>query len=259
LDYRKLLLQHLELVDRLVRFVARRHHLSPADAEEFAAVVRLKLVDRNFAILRKFEARSTIATYLTVVVERLCLDFCVAKLGKWRPSASARRLGPVAMLLERLLVRDGITFDEAVGTLQTNHGVTCTRTELYEMLLQLPARGGGLPCAAGEAVASRRIPGDYLDDERAMQRVEAALARAIARLAADDRRILHMRFEEALTAAEIARSLGVERKPVYRRLQRIIRLLRADLLDQGIDQMVISRIIGHPALSLHRLLIDSDA
>ena len=103
-NHQQLLLDNLDLVERLVRFTARRHHLSFTDAEEFASIVRLKLVENDFAILRKFEGRSLLSTYLTVVIERLCHDFSIARWGKWRPSAAARRQGDVAMLLERSAV-----------------------------------------------------------------------------------------------------------------------------------------------------------
>ena len=37
----------------------------------------------------------------------------IAEWGKWRPSAVAKRLGPTAVLLDRLLTRDGRPFDDA--------------------------------------------------------------------------------------------------------------------------------------------------
>jgi hypothetical protein len=104
-EYQSLLVQQLGHIDRVVQAVARRHQLTVADAEELTSVVRFKLIDKDFAILRKFEGRSAITTYLTVVVARLCLDFFNERWGKWRPSAVARRLGGSAILLEQLVDR----------------------------------------------------------------------------------------------------------------------------------------------------------
>ena len=67
MDYQQLLVDHLDQVNRIVRLVARRHRLPAFDADEFAGVVRFKLVDRYFAILRKFQGRSSLTTYLPVV------------------------------------------------------------------------------------------------------------------------------------------------------------------------------------------------
>ena len=42
-------------------------------------------------------------------------DWRNARWGKWRPSAEARRQGALATHLERLMRRDGLTFEEAKG------------------------------------------------------------------------------------------------------------------------------------------------
>lgn len=259
MDYQQLLIQHLSLIDKVVRFVARRHHLSILDTEEFASQVRFKLVDRNFAILRKFEQRSSISTYLTVVIERLCLDFCIAKWGKWRPSAAARRLGAVAIMLEHLIVREGITFDEAVGTLQTNHGVSETRAELHALLLQMPVRSGrrtdtALPLGAEDAISPDNE--NDREDEHLAARLHTALAAALATLDADDQRLVRLRFGQGLAVAQIARMLNVESKPLYRRLEHIISVLRRELTRLGIAESDISRIVGHPTLALSGVIAD---
>lgn len=257
-DYQQLLVQHLALVDRLVQFVARRHRLSVNDAEEFGSVVRYKLVESNFAILRKFEGRSSLGTYLTIVIERLCLDFCVAKWGKWRPSALARRIGPVALLLEQLVHRDGVTFDEAVGTLQTNHGVSESREQLHAIYLQLPPRAPrGLSvdhAGRDAALAAEADSIDQVDDRAAFARVEAALAAAVATLNDEDRLILKLRFEDSRTVTQIAALLRLPAKPLYRRLERIMATLRVELERRGIDEQTIVGVIGHPALSLAGVL-----
>jgi len=45
------------------------------------------------ALLAKFEGRSSLRTFLTVVIQRLFLDHRISAWGKWRPSAEARRGG----------------------------------------------------------------------------------------------------------------------------------------------------------------------
>src|SRR4029453_8751472 len=100
--YQALLVQHLGHIDRVVGAMARRHQLSATDTEELTSVVRYKLIDKDFAILKKFQGRSAITTYLTIVVERLCLDFFNEQWGKWRPSSVALRNGGGGRRLARL-------------------------------------------------------------------------------------------------------------------------------------------------------------
>ena len=159
------------------------------------SVVRYKLLDRDFAILRKFQGRSAMTTYLTVVVERLCLDFFNERWGKWRPSSAARRHGATALLLEQLIVRDGLTFDEAVNTLQINHGIADSRESLLSIYVQLPMRT--VRRFAGEEelalVASRggaADPAFELPEEYELAaRIETLLQEAIAGLPTRDRLI----------------------------------------------------------------------
>ena len=262
MDYQQLLVEHLELIDKVVRFVARRHHLSPADTEDFASLVRFRLVDRDFAVLRKFKQRSAFSTYVTIVIERICLDFCIARWGKWRPSAVARRLGAEAILLEQLIVRDGITFDEAVGTLQTNHSVHLTRAELHAVLLQLPVRtprrrAGYLATSALDDHTSTAIFVDD-EDERVAVRVNAALRNAVSALPPEDQEIVRLRFGAGRSVAEIARLYALPPKTLYRRLQRIAFTLRLELQQRGVQESEITLIVGHPTLALTGVFDDEE-
>jgi RNA polymerase sigma factor (sigma-70 family) len=256
-DYQALLVEHLDLVDRLIRYVAQRHHLAAADIDDFASLVRYKLVDRDFAVLRKFEGRSAISTYLTTVIERIYLDFCNTRWGKWRPSASARRLGLVAIRLEELLARDGLSFDEAVATLHTNHGVADTREDLHRLLLELPERGRSQARDAAVDVKPERVfdrAFDRFADRQLAERIEAALRRGVARLTDRDRLILKLRYLDDLSLAGIARFLQSEPKPLYRRMVRILGVLRYELRRSAIQPGDIDRIVGHPELLLGRIL-----
>ena len=256
MDYRQLLIDHLDVVERMVRLSARRHRLPVADAEEFASVVRFKLVEHDFAILRRFEGRSQLTTYLNIVVERLCLDFCRAKWGKWAPSSSAIRLGPVATLLEQLISREGITFDEAVATLQTNHRVSETREELHDLLLQLPLRHRTVEdVLQHRANHDRRRPDVMLS----IQRIEAALAAGLAGLTPQERQILVLRFDVGLPIAHIARAMGEQPRPLYRRLERILRRLRVEMQRLGVEPDDIVHAVVHPLLSAPRGLTNADS
>ena len=104
----------LVLLGEVIRSVVRRGRLPPADAEDFSQGVQLKFLELGTRHSPGSTGRSSLRTYLTTVVWRLLLDWRTAAYGKWRPSAAARRLGPQAVRLDRLLNRDGLTVDEAI-------------------------------------------------------------------------------------------------------------------------------------------------
>lgn len=260
MDYKQVLLEHLEFIDRVIRHMARTHYLPVHDTEELSSLVHLRLIERDFAVLQKFQGRSALTTYLTTVIGRVYLDFRAAQWGKWKPSTAARRLGPLAILLERLVVREGLTFDEAVGTLQITHQIRATRDELHDLFRQLPTRAqremAGEPQLAAavglESAADRRM--QRASDRHDAARVDAALADSVAALPVEDRLLLKFRYYDGRGPAHIAALLQISESTVHRRLQDIIATLRQKLGDQGVDKSLLHRVIGNPAVSLSAVL-----
>jgi RNA polymerase sigma factor (sigma-70 family) len=87
-----------------------------------------------------------------------------------------------------------------------------------------------------------------LDRERAahVRAATDALHRAVARLDSEDRVIIRMRFFEGFTIVQIARALGIEQKPLYARLRRILETLARDLAGQGVRSESIEWLNGLP-------------
>jgi RNA polymerase sigma factor for flagellar operon FliA len=225
------LIAQLPLIDRVVKKACFRNHLPEIFAEDFGAHVRLRLVENDYEILRKFEARSSLDTYLTTVVQRLLLDYRNALWGRWRPSVEATRRGEIAILLDRLLTRDHLTFDQAYEVLRTNYRSDLSRDDLYAMSLRLPSRGR--PRVTDGDLA--QVEASYGQPDANLNRAEAArlaapvkkaLTEAVRSLPPDDRRLLEMRFRDGQQLCEIARARGVEARHLYRQLDRIVTRLR---------------------------------
>ena len=228
----------LALIERVIHWVCARRFLSGAEAEDFASTVKLRLIENDYEILARFEGRSSLKTYLTAVINRLYLDYQNQRHGKWRPSAQARRCGPLALRLERLLYRDGLTLEEARGVLQAGGGVTASAEEIYELSLQLPVRSRREAVRPGD-----REPADGADGLAAMEQAHRralaektflTLRQALGRLPARDRIVLRLHVESGVSIADVARALGEDQKALYRRRDAIYRQLRLDLEAQGI-------------------------
>jgi DNA-directed RNA polymerase specialized sigma24 family protein len=71
--------------------------LRGADAEDFGSSVKLHLLENDCAILRKWEGRSSFATYITIVIRRLLVDQRRAG-GRFYTSAAAHRGGDAAVM-----------------------------------------------------------------------------------------------------------------------------------------------------------------
>ena len=251
LEARELFTSNLALIERAVAYACRRNGLQVDDAEEFAAIVNLKLIEKDYAILDKFERRASFATFISVVVQRMALDYRIHAWGKWHSSAEAKRLGPLAVELDQLLHRDRRTLDEAVVLLQAHHdGVT--RQSLQALADRLPAhaprhRSVALDESRPVAVTRSDSIEERLmasDRNRASERLSAVMSAAIRKLPENVRLILELRFVGGMAVSQIARMLRIEQKLLYRRLEQHMRHLREELERAGLDSRDVLDLVG---------------
>jgi RNA polymerase sigma factor (sigma-70 family) len=250
MEPRELFEANLAVIERATARVCRDAGLHGADAEDFASSVKLALLLDDCAILRKFEGRSSFATYITIVIRRLLADQRRAS-GRWFASAEAQRRGEAAVALERLLWRDQRSLAESIAIVHALHPEVSTRA-LEEIARALPERAPRPRLVAigdedeerfaGPAAADERI--DALDRERRAGQASRAVRDAMAAMSAEDRVVLRLRFGKGVTIADIARVLGVAQRPLYRRIEALLGTLRAALERAGIGYPSVADLIG---------------
>jgi RNA polymerase sigma factor (sigma-70 family) len=237
----------LTMIRELIRAISRHERLAYEDAEDFPSFVMLKLIENDYGRLRKFKGDSSLRTYLTVVIQRLLFDFRAAKLGKWRSSTRARRLGAVAVKLEELLWRDGYNFQEAVECLRLNWGVALDREALWCLASDLPSRRvkrhirhesdkNPTGCAEG--------PAADLEDRELSGALQSAISKGMESLSETERVALLLRFERGLTAQEIGAHLDLPPRAVYRTVERSLRRLRERLERSGVGRNHVRRVLA---------------
>lgn len=247
----------LTLVDEVVTRVAAKSALDEDEAADLRSAVYVKLLEDDGAVLRRFRGRSSLATYLTAVVRRLLLDLRAARWGKWRPSMAARRLGPLAVELERLTSRDGLSLQEAVATLTRDRGRGPSPSALAALAEKLPPRGSGRPHETAEPLpfleGGEPVDARALDAERGevARHAHAVLRRLLAELGPEDRRLLELRFDEDLTVTEIAAVLAVERRSLYVRLRRCLDTLEEGLRGAGLGPQAVADVLGWSGYPLY--------
>lgn len=246
--------QNLPLIERAIVSVCRRRGVFDDDAEDVRQEVLVKLAADDCAPLRRLRDESTIRTFVATATTHLILDVIRQHKGRWRPSAPARSLGVTAMTLERLLFRDGWAYEEAAEKLIAE-GVAASRTELDTIRAKLPDRPPRR-LVSDDAIAGL---GDRDGVENSVQdreqtaiqvRLQEALARGSERLDAEDRVILKRLFLSGRTVAQVAQELGLEQRPLYRRRDRILKLLRDELEADGLEWVEVSRLMGWHELDL---------
>jgi RNA polymerase sigma factor (sigma-70 family) len=246
-----LFLSSLSVIEEAVAHVCRKHRLSATEAEDFAGEVRLRLIDHDYEPLRRFEGRSTLRTYLTVVITRYFLDYRNRLWGKWRPSAEAKRCGNAAMLFERLQVRDGWTTEQALEIMRTNHGLTLDEQTIERIGAGATRREPSRTFAAqdeAEDIESRTDPPETnvvrAEASFLAKRTSAAVDAAWQTLGAEEKVILRMRFEDDMSVAAIAAAMHLDQKRLYRTIDRLLLRLRRQLEADGISKDEIAALFA---------------
>jgi RNA polymerase sigma factor (sigma-70 family) len=236
---------HKDTIEAALAAACRTHRLAPDVADEFCSWARLRLLDHDQAILRKFEGRSSLRTFLLTVVQRLYLDWRNAEWGKWRPSAEAQRLGPVAIELERLVLRDRLSYGEAAQTLAARGLATeAVCDAVWVRLPQRPRRRRVAEAAlAGLPAHGQASDGvDHDEEDAEAQRVGEALERALLDLPPTDRLLIQLRYWSGFQVSRIARLTGEDQKALYRRFERLTAQLKQSLGAQGVSASSIAAV-----------------
>jgi RNA polymerase sigma factor (sigma-70 family) len=219
-------------------------------------VVKLRLVENDYAILRAYEHRSSFRTFISIVVQRMALDYGIHVWGKWHASAEAKRLGALAIDLEELLLRDGRTLEEAVTLLRSKHeGVSLA--SLQALAARLPERAPRrrkIPLDDAESTLAQPADADepMLADERrrASQELSRVISPIMDRLSEEDRLILQLKFG-GMSVAQIARAFGRDQKLTYRRIESNLKEIRRELERAGIQRDGVADLIGHDEIFVH--------
>ncbi|MFR0355767.1 RNA polymerase sigma factor SigF [Streptomyces sediminimaris] len=223
----------IEMNMSLVRFAAGRFRSrGPEEMEDIVQVGMIgliKAIDR-FELSREVEFTSFAVPYIVGEIKRFFRDTT------WAVHVP-RRLQEARFQLAR-----------ASEELRSRLGRTPTTKELSE-LMSLPEdevveaqlasngyRSASLDAAINGSEDGEAALADFIGDEdAALGLVEDfhALAPMIAELGERDRRIIHWRFVEELTQAEIGERLGVSQMHVSRLLSRLLAGLREGMLGTG--------------------------
>lgn len=210
------------------RFRARGDEME--DIVQVGMIGLIKAIDR-FELSREVEFTTFAVPYIVGEIKRFFRDT------SW------------AVHVPRRLQEARVELAKATEELSTRLGRTPTSKELAELMslteeevneARLASNGyhsSSLDAAlSGENEDSEASLADFIGSEDpAMELVEDfhALAPLIAELDERDRQIIHLRFVEELTQAQIGERLGCSQMHVSRLLSRTIKSLRQGLLETG--------------------------
>ena len=257
-------LEHRELIATVAARAARRSGFLEQDVEDFVSRVMVRMIEDDYAVIRRHRGDSSLRTFLITVVQNHCRDYRNHKWGKFRPSAIALELGTVAVELELLLVRDQHDLDTAIEILRSRGPRALSRQALYEVAAQLPPRTRR--AFVGEEVLEHHTAGaadpaevvEAGESAETAERLRSALVEALATLDPSDRLLLKLHFRDGETFARIATLMRVEQRAVYTRKDRALRQLKKALVDRGLTWDSVRDILEWRQGALENPLADED-
>jgi RNA polymerase sigma-70 factor, ECF subfamily len=114
---------YLGLIYRIIHHSAhlRGVTMQPEDVEDLASDILLQVVANNYAVLRQFQGRSSLSTYLTIICRRNCIHLLARKFG----TAAIFKSAPM----------DSQAMLETVADLEDNSD---SLEHVHDLLTQLP-------------------------------------------------------------------------------------------------------------------------
>ncbi len=250
------LLESLAMAKPIATRVARRSGLPAADVEDFCSVTNLLLVRKAETIQRRFRAEAAVSTFLESLIRNCLRDFLNSRLGKWRPSARASRLGALAIELERLREWDGYSDEEAFQILRRSwHRPVCCQ-DLDRLAGDLPPRARSREVSWNDvSTAELAYEQEPLEDnQQSPQKVGQALDKALRDLRPSDVTLLRRHFCERTPFSRLARQRGMRQRALYSLKDRLLRRLRRRLEAEGVRWPQVNAVLSDTPVELDSIL-----
>ncbi len=228
------------------------------EALELCNNVLDKLEESDFKILRQFQGKSKLTTYLTAIISRQAVDTIRKKRGRSREKERAKALGPLGEKIYKIIFQQGLSLVEvqkeflhkrkpvptdeaiqdAIDKIRGSVKIPADENELKTGYLEpsdnhLEKPSVVVPDSAGN-------PEKVLLQKTKEQEVERILTDLAAGLSGEERLILRMRFglgenDNPKHIPDIASALNLNPKTVYKRIGNILTKCRNTLELKGVN------------------------
>lgn len=200
----------------------------------------------DFQALRRFRTNSELTPWLSVVVANACRDLFRRKKASSVPKSVINQLDELEKLVFRYYYQERLQHEDIAEIINSRHDVKCSALEVVEAIGKindllsvkkrwhlLTALNQNRPPMSIEEMAEYGFepaePGDYSETDISLRDRESVekLNHALNSLSDEDQLIVLLRFEQGMTAVQIADLMKFDsHKYVYTRLRTIVNRLR---------------------------------
>ncbi len=256
-DSHALFQRYLSQINKALAKVRRCQHMTEDEFDDFRGDIHLRLLENDCAVLREYRGQAGLVTYLVGVMTNHLRNRRNKLWGKWRPCRASEQAGPHAVLLEQLIVRDGLSHAAARRRLENERGVCLDDAEfdrLVALFVGKNRRHETDPAVLEETAAALPDPeAQMLADENAVHRatLNQVLRQALRRLTKQERLWLRLRYASGLKIKSIAKSMNLTPRSLYSRFEQLNRRLRGSLEAAGFSQKDVIQVIDEAGYHLN--------
>ncbi|HDP94806.1 MAG TPA: sigma-70 family RNA polymerase sigma factor [Candidatus Aminicenantes bacterium] len=255
-ESRDLLNHHLDFIQSRCKLAiqcqaAGSRTLPGIDLENESLELFNLVIDRirknDYAVIRRFDRRARFTTYLTTLIARQAVERIRRRKGRTRTRERAESLGRLGIRLFEKIVSQGLGVPDALREMMHESLPGMTEQRLTQMANHILGQRSMPPTviiSMGEMPdcpePSGVTPESAAFEKERQARITAAVSLLRSRLSGTEWLLLRLRFppdprSPARKASEIASLMGISRKAVYRRLDRLLPHCRTILRKAGID------------------------
>jgi len=217
-----------------------------------------RLKANDFHILRQFQGKSKLTTYLSAIISRQAVDMVREKRGRNRQKERAAALGPLGQKVYKLVFQQGLSIVEVQKDFLHRRLPVPTDETLLSVVDKIkgaaraPADGddikrGYLAPADQDGDGPEVVvpdtgsdPAKLLDDKTKRERIQLVFTDLLADLSGEERLLLRMRFgfsdgDTSGKIPDIAAALNISEKAAYKRIDKTLAKCRRKLSLQGVD------------------------
>jgi RNA polymerase sigma factor (sigma-70 family) len=263
-DYQRLIGSHFSFIEkRCWQVVQSRRNPSsghPLKIEnevlELCNRVLDKLKQNDYQILRQFQGKAKLTTYLTAIIANQSVDLIRKYRGRDRQKERAKKLGKLGEQIYQLALVDNLSPEEIHMQVSESGPNKLTVADIDEMIALIrgkrypgnpePAPGGAVKEGAaingnGQPVVvdDKKNPEELMVEHNGHTKVKGVVEGLLHGLSGEERMILRLRFparegDSPCSIVEIAETLGISAKATYKKISRLLHRCKKKLEKEGV-------------------------
>ncbi len=239
-------------------FSQKNHIDTENEALELSNRVLDQLTKNDFRVMKRFQKKSRLSTYLSTIIANQAIDLIRKKRGRNREKERAKQFGELGNQIYQKIVVQGLSAEKTYSELLSTHQLKPSRTD-FDLIVEKIRGSRQNPveinrfesnsinpdktpkAESWEEIISKNEnnPEEITIKKTQQQKVEKTLSLIIKELKGEERLILRMRYpaskEDPMDVEAIASKLGISKKAVYKRINRILNKCRTIMGKKGID------------------------